>query len=157
MKARQKRLVFLLAGMVGLGLVTWLVLDVVQNYMSYFFYPTEVVQNKAPKDRAFDLGGLVKKGSVERGEELTVRFVVTDNVHEVKVVYDKILPDLFAEGQAVVAHGRLGPDGVFVADQVLAKHDETYMPQEVAEALEQARVEAESGAPEAEAEPEAQK
>ncbi len=146
MKARQKRLVFLLAGMVGLGLVAWLVFDVIENYMSYFYYPSEVVQDKAPKDRAFELGGLVKTGSVQRGEELKVRFIVTDSVNEVPVVYDKILPDLFAEGQAVVARGRLGPDGVFVADRVLAKHDENYMPPEVAKAIEQARQEQVSGA-----------
>jgi cytochrome c-type biogenesis protein CcmE len=141
MKARHKRLGFILVGMVGLGLATWLVLEGLQSNLSYFFSPSEVAQNKAPKDHLFRLGGLVRTGSLERGEELTVRFTVTDNAHDVKVVYTGILPDLFAEGQGVVAQGRMGPDGVFIAEQVLAKHDENYMPPEVADALEQAHVE----------------
>jgi cytochrome c-type biogenesis protein CcmE len=145
MKARHKRLGFILVGMVGLGLAAWLVLEGLQSNLSYFFSPSEVAQNKAPKDHLFRLGGLVRTGSLERGEELTVRFTVTDNAHDVKVVYTGILPDLFAEGQGVVAQGRMGPDGVFIAEQVLAKHDENYMPPEVADALEQAHVEGTSG------------
>jgi cytochrome c-type biogenesis protein CcmE len=145
MKARHKRLGFLLAGVVGLGLATWLVINALDSSLSYFFSPTEVAQNKAPEDHVFRLGGLVRTGSLERGKELTVRFVVTDNAHDVQVVYTGILPDLFAEGQGVVAQGRMGPDGVFVAEQVLAKHDENYMPPEVADALEQAHVEGTSG------------
>jgi cytochrome c-type biogenesis protein CcmE len=141
MKARHKRLGFLVAGVVGLGLATWLVINALDSSLSYFFSPSEVAQDKAPKEHVFRLGGLVRAGSLERGEELTVRFTVTDNAHDVKVVYTGILPDLFAEGQGVVAQGRMGPDGVFVAEQVLAKHDEDYMPPEVADALEQAHVE----------------
>ncbi|HIE55007.1 MAG TPA: cytochrome c maturation protein CcmE [Chromatiaceae bacterium] len=136
MKARHKRFGFLIVGLVILGLATTLVLKALDSNLSYFFSPTEVAENKAPKDHVFRLGGLVAPGSLERGKELTVRFVVTDNAHSVKVAYTGILPDLFQEGQGVIAQGRLGPDGVFVADEVLAKHDENYMPPEVAEALE---------------------
>jgi cytochrome c-type biogenesis protein CcmE len=135
MKARQKRLVFLAIGMAGLGLVAWLVFMALGSNLSYFFSPTEVAQGKAPAGHVFRLGGLVRTGSVERGQELTVYFVVTDNAHDVKVSYSGILPDLFAEGQGVVVQGKIGADGVFDAYQVLAKHDENYMPPEVADAL----------------------
>ncbi|PLY17069.1 MAG: cytochrome c maturation protein CcmE [Sedimenticola sp.] len=135
MKARHKRLGFVLAGLVGLGLATWLVMNALENNLSYFFSPTEVAGNKAPKDHVFRLGGLVQPGSLQRGQELTIRFTVTDNAHNVNVAYTGILPDLFQEGQGVIAQGRMGADGVFVADEVLAKHDENYMPPEVADAL----------------------
>ncbi len=138
MKARHKRLVFLGAGLAGLGLAAWLVLSALDNNLSYFFSPTEVSENKAPADHVFRLGGLVEPGSLERGKELTIRFAVTDNANRVKVQYTGILPDLFAEGQGVIAQGRLNPQGYFVADEVLAKHDENYMPPEVADALEKA-------------------
>jgi cytochrome c-type biogenesis protein CcmE len=135
MKARHKRFGFLVVGLVGLGLASWLVLNALDSNLSYFFSPTEVAENKAPKDHVFRLGGLVEEGSVQRGKELTVRFVVTDNANKVNVAYTGILPDLFKEGQGVIAQGKMGPEGVFVADQVLAKHDENYMPPEVADAL----------------------
>lgn len=135
MKARHKRFGFLLVGMVGLGLASWLVFRALDSNLSYFFSPTDVAQHKAPKDHVFRLGGLVEKGSVQRGQELTVRFVVTDGAQKVNVAYTGILPDLFQEGQGVITQGRLGADGVFVADEVLAKHDENYMPPEVAEAV----------------------
>jgi len=138
MKARHKRFAFLLVGLAGLGLATWLLLNALDSNLSYFFSPTEVAENKAPKDRVYRLGGLVVGGSLQRGQELTVRFVVTDNANKVDVQYTGILPDLFAEGQGVIAQGRMGPDGVFIADEVLAKHDENYMPPEVAKALEKA-------------------
>ncbi len=138
MKARHKRFGFLLVGMVGLGLATWLVLNALDSNLSYFFSPTEVAENRAPADHVYRLGGLVESGSLQRGEELTVRFVVTDNAHKVDVEYTGILPDLFQEGQGVIAQGRMGANGVFVADEVLAKHDENYMPPEVADALEKA-------------------
>ncbi len=138
MKARHKRFAFLAAGLVGLSLAAWLILNALDSNLSYFFSPSEVVENKAPGDHIFRLGGLVEPGSVRRGEELTVRFTVTDNTHRVPVVYTGILPDLFQEGQGVITQGRLGTDGVFVADEVLAKHDENYMPPEVADALEKA-------------------
>lgn len=138
MKARHKRFGFLLAGLAGLGLAAWLVFNALDSNLSYFFSPSDVVQNKAPTDHVYRLGGMVQSGSLERGQELTVRFLVTDTAHTVKVAYTGILPDLFAEGQGVIAQGRMGPDGVFIADEVLAKHDENYMPPEVAEALDKA-------------------
>lgn len=138
MKARHKRFGFLVVGLVVLGLATTLVLKALDSNLSYFFSPTEVAESKAPANHVFRLGGLVAPGTVERGEELTVRFIVTDNAHNVKVAYTGILPDLFKEGQGVIAQGKLGSDGVFIADEVLAKHDENYMPPEVADALEKA-------------------
>ena len=139
MKARHKRLGILVVGLAGLGLATYLVLTALEGNLSYFFSPTEVSEGKAPADRVFRLGGLVEAGSVNRETgEMTVNFVVTDMAQRVTVAYDGILPDLFAEGQGVIAQGRMGPNEVFVADEVLAKHDETYMPPEVAAALEQA-------------------
>jgi len=136
MKARHKRLGFILVGLVVLGLATTLVLKALDSNLSYFFSPTEVVEHKAPENHVFRLGGLVAAGSVQRGEELTVRFVVTDNANSIDVAYTGILPDLFKEGQGVIAQGRMSPSGEFIADEVLAKHDENYMPPEVAEALE---------------------
>ena len=138
MKARQKRMVFILVGLIALGLATWLVFNALGNNMSYFYSPTEVMQKKAPKDHLFRLGGMVVKGSVQRGKELTVRFAVTDTANVVNVEYTGILPDLFEEGQGVIAQGKLGENGVFVASEVLAKHDENYMPPEVADALKKA-------------------
>jgi cytochrome c-type biogenesis protein CcmE len=138
MKARHKRLGFLVAGLVGLGVAAALVFNALDSNLSYFFSPTDVAQNKAPPDHVYRLGGMVQAGSLERGKELTVKFVVTDTAHTVKVAYTGILPDLFAEGQGVIAQGRMGPEGVFVADEVLAKHDENYMPPEVADALDKA-------------------
>jgi len=136
MKARHKRMGFILVGLVVLGLATTLVLKALDSNLSYFFSPTEVAENKAPENHVFRLGGLVEAGSVQRGEELTVRFVVTDNANSVNVAYTGILPDLFKEGQGVIAQGKLGPSGEFIADEVLAKPDENYMPPEVADALE---------------------
>jgi cytochrome c-type biogenesis protein CcmE len=138
MKARQKRLIFILLGLVVLGLAAWLVFNALGSNMSYFYSPTEVVQKKAPQDHLFRLGGMVVKGSVQRGQELTVRFAVTDTANVVNVEYTGILPDLFEEGQGVIAQGKLGKNGVFVASEVLAKHDENYMPPEVADALQKA-------------------
>jgi cytochrome c-type biogenesis protein CcmE len=139
MKARHKRAGFIIAGLVALGLVTALVLNAMKGSMSYFFSPSEVAEGQAPPDHVFRLGGLVEAGSVKReGDSLTVRFTVTDTAHSIKVAYTGILPDLFQEGQGVIAQGKLGPNGEFVADEVLAKHDETYMPPEVADALDKA-------------------
>ncbi|WP_456447948.1 cytochrome c maturation protein CcmE [Thiolapillus sp.] len=136
MKARHKRFGFLIVGLVVLAAAAYLVFNALGNNLSYFFSPTEVAEHKAPANHIFRLGGLVQPGSLERGKELTVHFDVTDNHHTVKVAYTGILPDLFKEGQGVIAQGRMGPDGVFVAEEVLAKHDENYMPPEVADALE---------------------
>jgi cytochrome c-type biogenesis protein CcmE len=136
MKARQKRFVFLLGGMAALGIAIALVLSAMEGNLSYFFSPTEVVEGKAPADRNFRIGGLVEAGSVKRsGTDLMVTFIVTDEKHRVPVEYTGILPDLFKEGQGMIAQGRMAPGGVFKADEVLAKHDEEYMPPEVAEAL----------------------
>ncbi len=136
MKARQKRLLIILVGLGVLALAAGLVFNALGNNLSYFFSPTEIAEGKAPKDHLFRLGGLVEKGSLQRGKELTVRFVVTDMQNSINVSYTGILPDLFQEGQGVIAQGRMGPNGEFVADEVLAKHDEKYMPPEVAAALE---------------------
>ena len=139
MKARHKRFGIVIVGLAALGLVSYLVLNALEGNLSYFFSPTEVAEGKAPANHIFRLGGLVESGSVKReAGELKVNFVVTDMAKRVTVAYSGILPDLFAEGQGVIAQGRMGPDNVFVAEEVLAKHDETYMPPEVAAALETA-------------------
>ena len=146
LKARHKRLGLVLVGLVILGAATALVLNALEGNLSYFFSPTEVVGGEAPKDHVFRLGGMVQKDSVKRAEgDLTVNFVVSDMHKTVNVAYSGILPDLFEEGQGVIAQGKLGSDGTFVADEVLAKHDENYMPPEVADAMkkgEKARLQA---------------
>lgn len=134
MKRKHKRLTFVLVAFVLLGSATMLVLSAFEESIVFFFSPTEVAEKKADEDRRFRLGGLVEEGSVDRGTGKTVSFRVTDMANSVAVNYTGILPDLFREGQGIVAEGRL-QNGVFVADEVLAKHDETYMPPEVAEAL----------------------
>ena len=140
MKPRTKRTLAIVGGLATLGVATALVLNAFQSNLVFFFSPTQVASNEAPKDRAFRVGGLVEEGSLKRDADgLTVRFVVTDTAKTVPVTYTGMLPDLFQEGKGVVAQGRLGPDGVFHADQVLAKHDENYMPPEAADALEKAK------------------
>ncbi len=139
MKPRHKRMLFIVAGVTGIGIAATLILNAFNSNMVFFFSPSQVVAKEAPQERSFRLGGLVTEGSVEREDDgLTVHFTVTDNQHTIPVVFTGILPDLFREGEGVVAQGRLGDDGVFHAEEVLAKHDETYMPPEVAEALEKA-------------------
>ena len=138
MKPRTKRTLAIVGGLATLGVATALVLNAFQSNLVFFFSPTQVASNEAPKDRAFRVGGLVEEGSLQR-DGLTVRFVVTDTAKTVPVTYSGMLPDLFQEGKGVVAQGKLGPDGIFHADQVLAKHDENYMPPEAAEALEKAK------------------
>jgi cytochrome c-type biogenesis protein CcmE len=140
MKPRTKRALAIVAGVATLGVATALVLNAFQSNLVFFFSPSQVASNEAPKDRAFRIGGMVETGSLQRDANgLTVRFVVTDTARTVPVSYTGMLPDLFQEGKGVVAQGKLGPDGVFVADQVLAKHDENYMPPEAAEALAKAK------------------
>ena len=140
MKPRTRRGLGLAAGLAALGVATMLVLNAFQSNLVFFFSPSQVAAHEAPKDRAFRIGGLVEEGSVKRdGQSLTVNFVVTDMAQRVPVSYTGMLPDLFKEGKGVVAQGKLGADGVFRAEQVLAKHDENYMPPEAAEALEKAR------------------
>ncbi len=139
MKARHKRMMFIVVGLVAVAAIAALILNALQSNINHFFSPTEVVANQAPKDRTFRLGGLVEVDSVKREDDgLTVHFNVTDSAEVVTVKYTGILPDLFSESQGVVAQGKLGTGGVFEAEEVLAKHDETYMPPEVAEALEKA-------------------
>jgi len=123
-------------GLAGLGIAAALVLNAFQNNLVFFFSPTQVAAREAPVHKTFRVGGLVEQGSLKREDDgLTVRFVVTDLKHTLPVVYKGILPDLFKEGKGVVAQGRLGNDGIFRADEVLAKHDENYMPPEAADAL----------------------
>lgn len=140
MKARSRRGLAILAGLTAVGIASALVLNAFRSNLVFFFSPSQVAAREAPLERGFRLGGLVEQGSIRRsGRGLTVHFVVTDTARTVPVVYTGLLPDLFREGKGVVAQGRLGADGVFRADQVLAKHDENYMPPEAAHALETAR------------------
>ncbi|WJW76491.1 cytochrome c maturation protein CcmE [Thiohalobacter sp. IOR34] len=144
--ARKKRL--LLIGLMVLGVViaTGFALTAFNRNMMFFFSPSEVVAGKAPTGALFRIGGLVVNGTLERpGDGMTVRFDLTDNKAVVRVEYTGILPDLFREGQGIVAKGRLRPDGVFVADEVLAKHDENYMPPEVAEMMKESGAHPEAG------------
>ena len=139
MKSRHKKLLVILLGLTGLGIAAALILNAFQSNLVFFYSPTEVSEGKAPSDRAFRIGGLVEDGSVKRDPDgLTVRFVVTDTAKSMPVIYKGILPDLFKEGKGVVAEGKIGADGMFNSTQVLAKHDENYMPPEAAQALEQA-------------------
>jgi len=140
MTPRQKRFAFVGLGLVVLGVATALVLNAFQSNLVFFFTPTQVANGEAPKGQSFRIGGMVEEGSIARdGDGLTVRFVVTDTAKSVPVAYKGILPDLFKEGKGAVAQGQLGPDGTFVASEVLAKHDENYMPPEAAEALAKAK------------------
>ena len=140
MKPRHARLLMLLVGLGALGSASALVLNAFSSNLVFFFSPTQVVAQQAPQARSFRIGGLVQVGSVRREPQgLTLHFVVTDNAQQVPVRYTGLLPDLFQEGKGVVAQGRLGADGVFVAEQVLAKHDENYMAPEAAAALAAAR------------------
>ena len=146
MKARHKRLLALGCGLGALALASALVLNAFQSNMVFFFSPSQVAAREAPQASSFRVGGLVQTGSLVRDAQgLGLRFVVTDMVHTVAVQYTGLLPDLFSEGKGVVAQGRLRADGVFVADQVLAKHDENYMPPEAAAALKNARPAAAGG------------
>ena len=140
MKSRHKRGLGIGLGVLLLCGAAYFVLNAFQSNLVFFFSPTQVASQEAPVDRAFRVGGLVEEGSVQRDDNgLTIRFVVTDTAKTVPVSYTGMLPDLFQEGKGVVAQGKLGPDGVFMAEQVLAKHDENYMPPEAAEALAKAK------------------
>lgn len=139
MKARQQRMIFVGLAILGVGAASTLAISALNSNISYFFSPSQVLAGEAPRDRVFRVGGLVTPGTIARQEDgLTVRFDVTDNAETVTVAYTGILPDLFKEGQGVVTKGRLGSDGVFLAEEVLAKHDEEYMPPEVASTLQTA-------------------
>jgi cytochrome c-type biogenesis protein CcmE len=140
MKPRHKRIALIAGSLAVLGVAAALILSAFQSNLVFFFSPTQVLANEAPHGRTFRIGGMVQAGSLKRQDDgLTVRFDVTDTAKTVPVVYKGILPDLFREGKGVVAQGQLGSDGVFHASQVLAKHDENYMPPEAAHALEQAK------------------
>jgi cytochrome c-type biogenesis protein CcmE len=140
MKRRHRRIAFIVAGLAGLGIATYLVASAFRNNLVFFFSPTQVAAKEAPVNRTFRVGGLVQDGTLQRDNDgLTVRFVVTDTAATVPVVYKGILPDLFKEGRGCVAQGRLDAAGVFHADQVLAKHDENYMPPEAGQAIDKAK------------------
>ena len=130
------------AGVALIAIAAALVLNAFQGNVVFFFSPSQVAAKEAPLDRTFRIGGMVEKGSLKRqADGLTVGFIVTDTAQSIPVAYTGILPDLFKEGKGVVAQGRLGPDGVFRASEVLAKHDENYMPPEAAHALSKAEAE----------------
>ena len=138
MKPRHKKFMWIALGLAAIGVATALVLTAFNKNLVFFFTPSQVMANEAPLGRTFRIGGMVEKGSVKR-EGVEVRFTVTDTAKSMPVVYRGQLPDLFKEGKGVVAQGQLGPDGVFTAREVLAKHDENYMPPEAAHAMEQAK------------------
>ena len=136
MTPRRKRLLVVLGVLAGVGIASALVFRALNENMMLFYDPSQVVAGEAPHQRPFRIGGMVTKGSVARDTgSLEIHFLVTDFKHSVQVTYTGVLPDLFGEGKGVVAHGRLTRDGVFAADEVLAKHDEKYMPPEVAKSL----------------------
>ena len=140
MKRRHKRITFIVFGLAALGVAAYLVASAFRNNLVFFFSPTQVVAKEAPVNRTFRVGGLVQEGTLKRDNDgLTVRFIVTDTAASIPVVYKGILPDLFKEGRGCVAQGKLGSDGVFHAEQVLAKHDENYMPPEAGAAIDKAK------------------
>lgn len=141
MKPRHKRFALIIGALAVLGTAAALVLNAFEENLVFFFTPSQVINGEAPKNRAFRIGGMVKEGSVQR-DGVNVRFVVTDTANDVPVTYTGILPDLFREGKGVVAQGKLDESGkMFQATEVLAKHDENYMPPEAQHALDQAAVE----------------
>ena len=140
MKPRQKRLAMIAGGLVALGVTAAFVLAAFQENLVFFFTPSQVAAKEVPQGRSFRVGGMVTPGSVKRqADGVTVKFIVTDTAKSVPVVYRGLLPDLFREGKGVVTQGKLGGDGVFYASEVLAKHDENYMPPAAADAIKQAK------------------
>jgi cytochrome c-type biogenesis protein CcmE len=140
MKPRHKRIALIAGALAALGLAVALILNAFQSNLVFFFTPTQVVAHEAPQGRSFRIGGMVEEDSLKRQPDgVTVRFVVTDTVKSVPVSFKGILPDLFKEGKGVVAQGKLDAEGVFNASEVLAKHDENYMPPEAADAMERAK------------------
>ncbi|MDP2809681.1 MAG: cytochrome c maturation protein CcmE [Rhodocyclaceae bacterium] len=138
MKPRHKRIALIAGGLAAIGIAAAFVLNALNSNIALYVTPSEVAAGKAPKDSAFRIGGLVKEGSLKR-DNLTVHFIVTDTVKDIPVAYTGILPDLFKEGKGVVTQGRLTADGTFIASEVLAKHDENYMPPEAKHAVDQAQ------------------
>lgn len=138
--ARRRRLVWILAVFGCFGVAVVLIVNATRNNLVFFYSPTQVAERQAPYGRTFRIGGLVQMGSLHHeGDGVDIRFVVTDTAHSIPVVYHGVLPDMFEQGKGVVAQGRLGANGVFQADQVLAKHDADYMPPDAASALQAAR------------------
>jgi len=140
MHPKRKQKLFIIMGLLaGVGLIVGLILYALSQNINLFFSPSDIAANKAPHEQRIRAGGMVREGSVVRAtDSLQVEFVMTDYAHDVSVSYEGILPDLFREGQGIVAQGKLQANGVFVADEVLAKHDENYMPPEVTEAIAEA-------------------
>jgi cytochrome c-type biogenesis protein CcmE len=138
MKTRHKRIAIIAGGLAAIGIASALVLNALDSNIALYVTPSEVAAGKAPKDKAFRIGGMVKEGSIKR-VDTTVSFVVTDTVKDIPVSYTGILPDLFKEGKGAVVQGKLGPDGRFTASEVLAKHDENYMPPAAQHAVDQAQ------------------
>ena len=140
MKPRHKRIALIVGALAALGIAATLILNAFQSNLVFFFTPSQVIAHEVPQGKSFRIGGMVEEGSLKRQPDgVTVRFMVTDTVKSVPVAYKGILPDLFREGKGVVAQGKLDADGVFAAAEVLAKHDENYMPPEAADAVERAR------------------
>jgi cytochrome c-type biogenesis protein CcmE len=140
MTPRCKRAITIACGLATVACAAALVLAALRENVVFFFTPTQVAANEAPRGRAFRVGGLVERNSVERQPDgITVHFIVTDTTTRIPVIYTGVLPDLFRDGKGVVTQGRMGPDGIFHASQVLAKHDENYMPPEAAHAITKAR------------------
>ena len=140
MKPRHKRIALIAGALAALGIAATLILNAFQSNLVFFFTPSQVIAHEVPRGKSFRIGGMVEAGSLKRQPDgVTVRFMVTDTVKSVPVAYKGILPDLFREGKGVVAQGKLNADGVFAAAEVLAKHDENYMPPEAADAVERAK------------------
>lgn len=138
MKPRHKRAAIIVGALIAIGIAVVLILNALNSNIALYVTPSEVAAGKSPAGQVFRIGGMVKDGSVKR-DGLTVHFVITDMVQDIPVAYTGILPDLFKEGKGAVIQGRLNPDGQFIASEVLAKHDENYMPPEAKHALEQAQ------------------
>lgn len=146
MKPRTKRIALIAGGLASLGIAATFVLKALDSNIALYITPSEVVAGKAPQGNAFRVGGLVKPGSIQR-QDMATHFIVTDTVKEIPVTYTGILPDLFREGKGAIVQGRMGADGTFVASEVLAKHDENYMPPEAKHAIEQAQKAQQKGMP----------
>ncbi|MDP1605127.1 MAG: cytochrome c maturation protein CcmE [Rhodocyclaceae bacterium] len=138
MKPRHKRIALIVGGLAAIGIASTLVFQALDSNVAFFITPTEFTEGKAPQGKAFRVGGMVREGSIRR-DNLTVHFVITDTVKEVPVTYTGILPDLFKEGKGAVVQGKIGADGLFNATEVLAKHDENYMPPHAQHAIDQAQ------------------
>jgi cytochrome c-type biogenesis protein CcmE len=138
MKPRHKRIALIVGGLASITIAAVLVLKALDSNIALYITPSDVIAGKAPHGKAFRMGGLVKQGSIQR-EGMTTRFAITDTAKEIPVAYTGILPDLFRDGKGAIVQGKLGADGLFSASEVLAKHDENYMPPEAQHAIEQAQ------------------